>query len=104
MKIAVFPGSFDPITSGHEDILVRASHIFDKIIVAVGINNSKQSLFSLEDRLKWLEMVSREIPNVEVDSFEGLTAHYCMKKNAKFLVRGLRNASKNDLSIESNRG
>ncbi|MBL0189874.1 MAG: pantetheine-phosphate adenylyltransferase [Saprospiraceae bacterium] len=93
MKIAVFPGSFDPITSGHEDILVRASHIFDKIIVAVGINNSKQSLFSLEDRLKWLEMVSREIPNVEVDSFEGLTAHYCMKKNAKFLVRGLRNAS-----------
>jgi len=89
MKIAVFPGSFDPITSGHEDILVRASHIFDKIIVAVGINNSKQSLFSLEDRLKWLEMVSREIPNVEVDSFEGLTAHYCMKKNAKFLVRVL---------------
>ncbi|MBI5917484.1 MAG: pantetheine-phosphate adenylyltransferase [Bacteroidetes bacterium] len=93
MKIAVFPGSFDPITTGHEKIVRRALPLFDKIIVAVGTNSQKQTLFSLEKRLEWLEAVFREDPKVEIAHFEGLTAHFCTKIGAKYLLRGLRNAS-----------
>ena len=93
MKIAVFPGSFDPITVGHVDLVKRALPFFDKIIVAVGINSQKKYLFSLEQRIEWLEAVFAEEPTVDVDSFEGLTAHFCKKVKAKYLLRGLRNAS-----------
>lgn len=93
MKIAVFPGSFDPITTGHEKIVRRALPLFDKIIVAVGTNSQKQTLFSLEKRLEWLEAVFGEEPKVEIAHFEGLTAHFCNKIGAKYLLRGLRNAS-----------
>ena len=93
MKIAVFPGSFDPITIGHVDLVRRASLIFDEIIVAVGINAQKKYLFDLEQRMNWLEEVFTKDDNVEVDSYVGLTAHYCTEKNAKYLLRGLRNAS-----------
>ena len=93
MKIAVFPGSFDPITVGHVSLVKRALPLFDKIIVAVGINSQKQTLFPLEKRLKWLESVFRNEPKVEIAQFEGLTAHFCTKIGAKFLLRGLRNAS-----------
>ncbi|MBK9150156.1 MAG: pantetheine-phosphate adenylyltransferase [Saprospiraceae bacterium] len=93
MNIAVFPGSFDPITTGHVDIVRRALPLFDKIIVAVGVNNQKQALFSLEKRLDWLRDVFREMPKVEISYFEGLTVKFCEQQNARFLIRGLRNAS-----------
>ncbi len=92
-KIAVFPGSFDPITVGHVDLVRRAAILFDKVIVAVGINSQKKYLFDLETRLKWLEAVFVEDENIEVGSFVGLTAHYCAEQNARYLIRGLRNAS-----------
>ena len=93
MKIAVFPGSFDPITVGHVDLVRRAMPLFYKIIVAVGINSSKKYLFPLDQRLEWLRAVFAEYPQVGVDSFENLTAHYCQKIGARYLLRGLRNAS-----------
>jgi len=92
-KIAVFPGSFDPITIGHVDLVKRAIPFFDEIIVAVGINSQKKYLFPLEQRLEWLEACFASEPKVKVGSFEGLTAHYCKKVKAKYLLRGLRNAS-----------
>lgn len=93
MKIAVFPGSFDPITAGHVDLVKRALPLFDKIIVAIGVNSQKTYLFDLEQRLAWLEDVFTDEPKVEIGQFEGLTAHYCKRINAKYLLRGLRNAS-----------
>lgn len=92
-KIAVFPGSFDPITSGHVDLVRRALPIFDKIIVAIGENSQKQTLYSLERRLGFLHEVFAEEPRVEVGTFVNLTAHYCKQINADYLLRGLRNAS-----------
>ncbi|MBP6825250.1 MAG: pantetheine-phosphate adenylyltransferase [Saprospiraceae bacterium] len=93
MKIAVFPGSFDPITTGHVDLLTRAMPLFDRIIVAVGVNSTKKNLFPLEQRLEWLRQVFAEYPNIGVDYFENLTAHYCQRIGAQFLLRGLRNGS-----------
>jgi len=92
-KIAVFPGSFDPITTGHVDLVNRALPLFDKIIVAVGINTNKKYLFDLDQRLAWLREVFADEPRVEVDYFNRLTADYCKKIGAKYLLRGLRNAS-----------
>jgi pantetheine-phosphate adenylyltransferase len=92
-KIAVFPGSFDPITIGHVDLVNRALPLFDKIIVAVGVNSQKQTLFTLEQRLDWIKTVFSAEKKVEVAFFEGLTAHYCTSIGAKYLLRGLRNAS-----------
>ena len=93
MNIAIFPGSFDPITVGHVDLVKRAVPLFDQIIVAIGINSQKKYLFDLEQRINWLERVFADMPKVRVDSYEGLTAHYCMKVNANYMLRGLRNAS-----------
>lgn len=93
MKIAVFPGSFDPVTVGHIDLVKRALPLFDKIIIAVGINSQKKSLYTLEQRLSWLQRVFKEMDRVEIDYFEGLTANFCMKQEAKYLLRGLRNGS-----------
>lgn len=93
MKIAVFPGSFDPITIGHVDVVERALPLFDKIVVAVGVNTIKQYLFPLEQRLDWLRQVFTRYPTVEVDHFENLTADYCNRIGARYLLRGLRNAS-----------
>ena len=93
MKIAVFPGSFDPITIGHVDLVKRALPLFDKVIVAVGINSVKKYLYSLEERTAQLEAVFAEEERVTVDTYEGLTAHYCQKVGSRFLLRGLRNAS-----------
>lgn len=92
-KIAVFPGSFDPITTGHFDIVQRAMPLFDKIVVAIGVNSQKNYLFTLEQRMAWLKAVFADYPNVEVATFDGLTAHYCNKIGADYLLRGLRNAS-----------
>jgi len=92
-KICVFPGSFDPITSGHVDLVKRALPLFDKVIVAIGINSKKQYLFDLEKRIFWLKEVFKAHPKVEIASFEGLTVNYCNKVGARYLLRGLRNAS-----------
>jgi pantetheine-phosphate adenylyltransferase len=93
MKIAVFPGSFDPITTGHVDLVRRALPLFDRIIVAVGVNTTKKSLFSLEQRLDWLRQVFAGTPQVEVDHFEKLTVHYCQRIGAGYLLRGLRSTA-----------
>ncbi len=92
-RIAVFPGSFDPITRGHADLIRRAVPLFDKIIIAIGQNSQKKFLFSLEQRLAWLRECFADEPKIAVDAFEGLTAHYCATVEARYLVRGLRNAS-----------
>lgn len=92
-RIAVFPGSFDPITRGHVDILNRAVPLFDEIIIAIGENSQKKTLYSLEQRKAWIEAVFSNESKVRVDSYHGLTVHYCKEKNADFLIRGLRNSS-----------
>ena len=96
IKIAVYPGSFDPVTKGHLDILERASSMFDKVIIAVLKNNSKKSYMPTADRVELIrESVSgiKGLNNVEVDSFDGLTIDYARKVGAKFLIRGLRAVS-----------
>lgn len=90
MKTAIYPGSFDPVTMGHFDIIGRASLIFSKLIVAVSRNPVKNSLFTIEERVEMLREVVAPYPNVEVDSFDGLTVHYAIKRKAKAIVRGLR--------------
>ena len=90
MKVAIYPGSFDPVTNGHLDVIQRAADIFDKIIVSVLNNTAKTPLFSVEERVKMLEEVTKDIPNVEIDSFSGLTSEYARQKDVKILVRGLR--------------
>ena len=91
MKRAVFPGSFDPITRGHLNILERSVSLFDEIIVAVGVNSAKRSMFTLAQRMAWLESVCERFPHVRVASFEGLTADFCRANNAQWLLRGVRN-------------
>ena len=91
MKVAVFPGSFDPITLGHYDIVERAAPLFDKIIIAIGQNSQKKYMFSLEQRVEFIKKTFEKFPNVEVDHFEGLTIDYCRSKNVNFILRGLRN-------------
>ncbi len=91
MKRAVFPGSFDPITKGHENILRRALPLFDEVIIGIGVNSNKQSMFSLEQRLEWLNEVFADLPKVKALSYEGLTADFCKKVDAQWLIRGVRN-------------
>ena len=91
MRVAVFPGSFDPITLGHYDIVERAAPLFDKIIIAIGQNSQKKYMFSLEERMEFIKKTFEKFPNVEVDHFEGLTIDYCRSKNVNFILRGLRN-------------
>ncbi len=93
MKIAVFPGSFDPITIGHVDLVVRSLPLFDKVYVAIGENTKKQYVYPLEQRLKWLEKVFEKYDKVYVDYYTGLTVSFCKKVEARYLLRGLRNAS-----------
>ncbi|MCS6934296.1 MAG: pantetheine-phosphate adenylyltransferase [Chitinophagales bacterium] len=92
-KIAVFPGSFDPITKGHADIVRRALPLFDKIIVAIGVNTQKQALFPLEQRMQWIKEVFKNEEKVTVESYEGLTIKFCEKKKAGYLIRGIRSAA-----------
>ena len=90
MQIAIYPGSFDPVTLGHLDIIGRASSLFSKLIVAVSWNTTKKPLFSPEERVVLLKEVLKPFPNVEVDMFNGLTIHYAIEHKAKAIVRGLR--------------
>lgn len=91
IKKAVFPGSFDPITNGHVDIITRALPLFDKIVVAIGVNADKKYMFSLEQRKNFIEQAFKGNPQIEVDTYEGLTTEYCQKIDAQFILRGLRN-------------
>ena len=93
MKKAVFPGSFDPFTVGHESILRRAIPLFDEIIIAVGYNVNKHGYFTLEDRKRWIIDVFADEPKIKVDHFEGLTINYCKKVGAGYLLRGLRTSA-----------
>lgn len=90
MRIAVYPGSFDPITNGHMDILTRATKVFDRIIVLLAINPAKKSRFSLEKRKAMIEESIRGLEGVSVDIYEGLTVDYCRKVGATHIIRGLR--------------
>jgi pantetheine-phosphate adenylyltransferase len=92
-KIAVFPGSFDPITVGHVDIVNRAIPLFDKIIIAIGINTQKQYLYSLEGRIAWLKEVFKNEPKIEIESYQGLTINFCKLKKAQYILRGIRSAA-----------
>ncbi|HLT72719.1 MAG TPA: pantetheine-phosphate adenylyltransferase [Cyclobacteriaceae bacterium] len=92
-KIAVFPGSFDPITLGHVDLVKRAIPLFDEIIVAIGNNSQKKTLFSLEDRRKWIALAFAEFSQVRVGVFEGLTVDFCRQSGARFILRGIRSTS-----------
>lgn len=91
MRRAVFPGSFDPITNGHYDIIKRALPLFDEIIVAIGVNSDKKYMFSLEERKHFIEETFKDEPKIKVTTYEGLTTDYCFKVNAQFILRGLRN-------------
>ena len=93
MKTAIYPGSFDPITKGHLDVLKRAANIFDRVILCVSVNVNKKSFLPLEDKLMLIREVCKDLPNVEVDSFDGLTIEYAKKRNANVLIRGLRAVS-----------
>ncbi len=92
-RIAIFPGSFDPITKGHENILLRALPLFDEIIIAIGKNSSKQNYFSLEQRETWIRQVFANEPKVNIETYTGLTIDFCKKRNAKYILRGLRTSA-----------
>lgn len=91
MKKAIFPGSFDPITLGHFDIIKRSITLFDEVIVAIGVNSEKKYMFSLEDRKQFIEAAFANEPSVSVITYEGLTIDLCKTMNAQFILRGLRN-------------
>ena len=91
MRIAVFPGSFDPLTKGHEEIIRKAIPLFDKIYVAIGENANKKVCFPLEQRLQWIRQAFAGESCVETAVYEGLTVDFCRKVNARFILRGLRN-------------
>ncbi len=90
MKIAVYPGSFDPITNGHISILKRSAEIFDKVILLLAVNPNKSSRFTTQERLEMMKEATKDIPNVEIDYDPGLVVNYCAKIGAKHIIRGLR--------------
>ena len=100
MKTAIFPGSFDPITLGHKDIIEKSLNIFDSVIIGIGQNSEKKYMFSAERRKQFVEEAFKSINNIEVKIYDELTIDFCKKNNADFIVRGLRNVS--DFEFEKN--
>ncbi len=92
-RICLFPGTFDPVTLGHVDIINRAIPLFDKIYVGIGINSSKSPMFSAEQRMQWFQEIYKEEPRVESVIYDGLTVNYCRNINANFILRGIRYVS-----------
>ena len=99
-KIAVFPGSFSPFSLGHKAVVDSALPLFDKVIIAVGNNPEKNQYFSIKKRLKWINDVYKNMPNISVERYEGLTVDFCKTVNANFIVRGLRDS--HDFKFEKN--
>ena len=99
-RIAVFPGSFSPFTIGHQSIIDRALPLFDKVIIAIGINSKKNHYFSIEERIQWIKDVYTNNPKILVKFYEGLTVDFCKIENAKFILRGLRDS--HDFKFEKN--
>jgi len=92
-RIAIFPGSFDPFTIGHESIVNRSLSMFDKIIIMIGYNANKKSFFSIEKRIKWINQVFQDVDKVEVRLHDGLTVDFCKEVGARYILRGLRTSS-----------
>ena len=90
MRTAIYPGSFDPVTLGHMDIIKRSANLFDEIIVGVLNNSAKNALFSVNERVSMIKELTKDMPNVRVDSFDGLLVDYCKKQKANIIIRGLR--------------
>ena len=100
MKRVVCPGSFDPITYGHLDIVERASSIFDEVVIAVMVNKTKQTLFTVEERMEMTKEVTSKFPNVKVDSWSGLLVDYCKKNDISIIVKGLRAVTDFDYELQ----
>ena len=92
-KIAIFPGSFDPITIGHVDVVKRAAKVFDEIVVAIGVNTQKKYLFDLEERTNWIKKVFANETNVRVETYQGLTVNFCKEIGANYIIRGIRSSA-----------
>lgn len=92
-RIAIFPGSFDPFTVGHESIVRRAVSLFDKIYIMIGYNANKKSFFSIEKRMKWINQVFKDEPGIEVTQHKGLTVDFCKEVGARYILRGIRTSS-----------
>jgi pantetheine-phosphate adenylyltransferase len=93
MKIALFPGSFDPVTKAHVDILKRSISLFDKVVIGIGLNSTKQALLPIEARKKMLEAVFSDEPKVEIQTYSGLTVDFCKEIGANYMIRGIRTVS-----------
>ena len=100
MRTAIFPGSFDPITLGHQDIIEKSLNLFDLVIIGIGKNSDKKYMFSAEKRKEFVENTFKSKKNVEVKVYDGLTVDFCKKNNSDFIIRGLRNVS--DFEFEKN--
>lgn len=92
-RICLFPGTFDPITKGHVDVVQRSVSLFDKLVIGIGINSSKQPMFTVEQRVEWISNIFKNDPRVEVVGYTGLTVDYCQKINARYILRGIRYVS-----------
>jgi pantetheine-phosphate adenylyltransferase len=99
-KIAIFPGSFSPFTVGHQSVVDRALPLFEKIIIAIGINSEKNEFFSIEERMQWIESVYDKNKKIEIKRYEGLTVDFCENEGANFILRGLRDS--HDFKFEKN--
>jgi len=89
-KICLFPGTFDPITMGHVDVIKRSAGLFDKLIVAIGVNSQKTPMFSVEQRIAWIDEIFKDIPNISATSYTGLTINFCKEVGAQYMMRGIR--------------
>jgi|EP01136_Pigoraptor_vietnamica_P003291 pantetheine-phosphate adenylyltransferase len=89
-RICLFPGTFDPITLGHVDVIKRSVSLFDKLIIAIGINSQKAPMFTIEQRIAWIEEIFKEYPQISVTSYSGLTINFCKEVGAQYMIRGIR--------------
>ena len=99
-KIAVFPGSFSPFSIGHQSVITQTIPLFEKIIIAIGVNSEKEQYFSIEERLEWINKIYRYNKKIEVKRYEGLTVDFCKKENANYIIRGIRDS--HDFKYEKN--
>lgn len=100
MRVAIYPGTFDPVTNGHLDVIERAINLFDQVVIAVAVDNNKKTLFNLDERMELMHAVTGDMKNVVVESFDGLTVDFCRKKGAVAIIRGLRAVSDFDYEFQ----